>query len=227
MLSGIIVAVQESHTKLQESVMADISSVRADLIANQESGGAELSANQERVMADINSIRNDIKAENEKLIKKFELWNQEAKKESAAKLDSEARRLTSLVGQVRKDTESELLAVKRQIQAVSTEFKTRIVQSSNSTQGIVDELASQIVDHRPEVDIKITKLGQDIDKLTRQRESIEQASIQEKSAVEIKFDQLRAKIIALENKVSEFPTRSAVVAEPCAVDNLQSPSVVN
>jgi hypothetical protein len=120
MLSGIITAVQESHTRSQESVKADISSanadlsannesiqqfqesVRADLITNQDSVRADLSANQERVIADINSISNDIKAENEKLIKKFELQNQEAKKEFAAKLDSEARRLTSFVGQVQK-----------------------------------------------------------------------------------------------------------------------------
>jgi hypothetical protein len=63
-----------------------------------------------------------IQAENEKLIRKFELKNQETK-EFEAKLDSEARRLTNLVGQVQKDAESELLAVKRQIQAVNTKLK--------------------------------------------------------------------------------------------------------
>jgi hypothetical protein len=104
-LSGIIVAVQKSHTKLHESVRANQESVKADIGS---------------VKADISRVRNDIKAENEKLIKRFELQSQEAKKEFSAKLDSEAWRLINLVGQVQKGTESELLAVKRQIQVVST-----------------------------------------------------------------------------------------------------------
>jgi glycerate-2-kinase len=97
MLAGIMVAIQQNNNKLQESV-------RADLAANQES-----------IKAEINSIRNDIKAENGKLIKRFELQSQEAKKEFTTKLDSEARRVTNLVGQVRKEIEAELLAVKEQI----------------------------------------------------------------------------------------------------------------
>jgi hypothetical protein len=219
MLAGIMAAVQQSNEGLnsvradlsanQESVKADINSVRADLSANNEN----IQKFQERVTADISSVRNDIKVENEKLIKRFELQNQEAKKEFAAKLDSEARRLTSFVGQVRKETESELLAVKRQIQAVSTEFETRIGQANANTQGIIEELSSQVVDHRSEVEATITKLDQDMSsRFSRQKESIEQVN---------------AKIVALESKICEVPTRSAVVAEPCAVENLQSPSVVN
>jgi hypothetical protein len=103
---------------------------------------------QDSVKAGIDRVRKDIKGENEKLIKRFELQSQEAK------LDSEARRLTSLVGQVQRKTESELLVVKVQIQVVSTELETRIGQSNANTQGIIDEPASQIVDHRSEMDAK-------------------------------------------------------------------------
>jgi hypothetical protein len=71
MLAGIMTVIQQSNAKLQESVKADI-----------------------------DSVRKDIKAENEKLIKRFELQSQDAKKEFSAKLDSGARRLTNLVGQV-------------------------------------------------------------------------------------------------------------------------------
>jgi hypothetical protein len=116
-LAGIMTVVQQSNAKLQESVKADI-----------------------------DRVRKDIKAENEKLIKRFELQSQEAK------LDSEARRLTNLVGQVQRKTESKPLVVKGQIQVVSTELETRIGQSNANTQGIIDELASQIVDHRSEMD---------------------------------------------------------------------------
>jgi uncharacterized coiled-coil protein SlyX len=145
-------------------------------------------------------------------MKRFELQSQEAKKEFSAKLDSEAWRLTNLVGQVQKGTESELLAVKRQIQVVSTEFETRFGQANANTQGIIDELSRQVVDHRSEVEASITKLDQDISRFSRQKESIEQVN---------------AKIGALESKICEVLTRSAVVAEPCAVENLQSPSIVN
>jgi hypothetical protein len=50
---------------------------------------------------------------------------------------------------------------------------------------------------------------------------------QDKSVVEDKFQQVNAKIVALENKVQELP-RQAVMTESCAVNiNNESPSVVN
>jgi hypothetical protein len=156
------------------------------------------------------------------------LKNQETKKEFSAKLDAEASRMTKLVGQVQRETEAGLLAVKRLMQTNNNELETRIVQASSTTQGVVEELANQIEVHRSEVDSTINKLGQDIDnRFSRQKETIEQASMQEKSAFDIKIEQVKAKIVALENKVMELP-RSAVVAEPRAVNNNEgSPSAVN
>jgi hypothetical protein len=205
----------------QESVKADLAAHNEKL---QESVRADLAANQESVKAEVGRM---IQAENEKLIRKFELKNQETKKEFEVKLDSEARRLTNLVGQVQKDAESELLAVKRQIQAVNMEVETRIVQANSTMQGVIEELANQMEEHRSEVDSTINKLGQDINnRLTRQKESIDQASTQEKSAFDNKIEQVNAKIVALDHKFMELP-RSALVAEPHAVDNnLGSPSVV-
>jgi hypothetical protein len=225
----------------QESVKADLNannkklqqfenSVKADLAAHNEninSVRADLVANQESVKAEIGRIRKGIQAENEKLISKFELKNQETKKLLEAKLDSEARRLTNLVGQVQKDAESELLAVKRQIQAVNTDLETRIMQANSTMQGVIEELANHMEEHKSEVDSTINKLGQDINnRLTRQKESIDQASTQEKSDFDNEIQQVNAKIVALEHKFMEF-LRSAVVAEPHAVDNnVGSPSVV-
>jgi hypothetical protein len=76
---------------------------------------------------------------------------------------------------------------------------------------------------------RITNLGQEMSsKLTRQEESTEQVATREKSAVENKFEQVNAKIVALENRVLELPTRSAVAAEPRAVDhNVVSSSGAN
>jgi hypothetical protein len=78
MLMGFMSAMQQSNPDLQDSIRADLSATNAKLEQFQ------------------NSIRKDIKTESEKLIKKFELKNQEMKKELTAKSDSEARRLTKL-----------------------------------------------------------------------------------------------------------------------------------
>jgi hypothetical protein len=118
--------------------------------------------------------------------------------------------LTNLVGQVQKETESELLAVKGQIQVIST------------------DLADQIEEHRTEVNSNINKLGQDLDnRLTQQKECLDQATTQEKSVFESKIEHVNAKIVALENKILGLP-RSAVVAQPQAVDfNSVCPSIAN
>jgi hypothetical protein len=133
---------------------------------------------------------------------------------------------------VQKETESELLAVKRQIKVVSTGFETRLEQSNADTQGIIYKLASQMVDHRSEVDATITKLGQNMSsrfiRFIRFIEQINQAVTQEKSATESRFEQVNAKIVALESKISEVPSRIAVAAESRTTGNsFVSPSVVH
>jgi hypothetical protein len=253
MLAGIMAAIQQSNNKLQESVRADLAanqeSVKADLAVNQERVRADLAANQESVRADlaanhgsvkadlaatqesvkleISNIRKDIQAENEILMRKFEVQIQQTKKEFSAKLDVETRRLTNLVGQVQKETESELVAVRKQLQAVSAECETRIVQANSTTQGLVEELANQFEEHRSEMNGDINKLEQEFgNKMARQKENIDQA-IKEKSVFDRKIEQVNAKILALENKVLELP-RLAVVTEPRATDQVSgSPSIVN
>jgi hypothetical protein len=49
------------------------------------------------------------------------------------------------------------VAVKKQPQLVNTGFETKLEQSSTRTQGTIDELASQMVDHRSEM--KDTRVG--------------------------------------------------------------------
>jgi outer membrane cobalamin receptor len=116
MLAGFMAVIQQSHNNLQNSIGADLSASNEKLEQFQNSVRADLNANQESVRAEINSIRNDIKVENGKLIRNFELKIQEIKKELAVKLDSEAQRLTNVVGQVQKEVESELLVVKGQME---------------------------------------------------------------------------------------------------------------
>jgi uncharacterized coiled-coil protein SlyX len=69
------------------------------------------------------------------------------------------------------------VAVKRQLQVVNIGFETRLEQRSTCTQGIIDKLASQMVDHRSDVDATISKLDQDVNRrLTWQRVSIDQTN---------------------------------------------------
>jgi hypothetical protein len=226
-------------------VKKDLSGVKADLTANNE----KIQSFQDTVKADLSSVKDDIsskfsqlqeanvkfqeklrsetKAENEKLAKRFELQSQQSNKEFSAKLDSEARRLTNLVGQVQKETESEIVAMKKQLQEVNTGFETRLDQSSTRTQDIIDELANQMVDHRSEVQATISKLDQNVNhRLTRQRESTDKTK-QAVNATESKLEQVNAKFAALDSKITDAPSRAAVAAESCSSKIIFSPFVVN
>jgi hypothetical protein len=212
----------------QESVRADIGSVKADI----SNVSAEISSVKADLTTKLNQLqeanlkfqvdlRAETKAESEKLIKRIDQQNMQAKKELSAKLDTEARRLTNLVGQVQKETELELVAVRNQLQSVSSVFETKLEQNGTRTQDSVNELADQLVDHRAEVESNINKLDNDVNsRLSRQKESIEREVTQDRSATERKFELVNAKIVALETKISGAP----VAAESRATF---SPSVVN
>jgi predicted nucleic acid-binding Zn-ribbon protein len=180
MLAGVMAAIQQSNVTLQESFRADLNSVRADL-----------------------------RSENEKLIKRFEAQTQETKKEFAAKLDLEARRLTNLVGKVQQETGSGIATVKKQMQTLSTDFDARLEEPQTNTQVVINELAEQIADQRSGFEAHLAQLGQEFNKkLTRQKESLEETTksvSQEKSAVERRFEQVDAKVMALESKICEIP----------------------
>jgi hypothetical protein len=77
----------------------------------------------------------------------------------------------------------------------------------------VQELATHFEEHRSEVDHSIQKLGNEINqKLTQQKENIDQVSSQEKTAFNRELSQVNEKLVALENRMSDLPT--AVVIEP-------------
>jgi hypothetical protein len=222
LLAGVMAVVQQSQESLKadlaasneilkESVKAEISSVRADLAANQES-----------VKGEFIKIRKDIQSEHEILISRFECQNQQTKKELSGKLETESKRLTNLVTQMQRENESELLGVKRQLQTINSDIEAKLQQTNNTTQALVEELANQVDEQQSEVSNKIQKLDQEIDtRLERQKESINQALIEQN------FAQVNAKIVGFENRVLEQP-RTEVVNEPLTNGvNLQSPSVVD
>jgi hypothetical protein len=148
----------EKLQSFQENVRADIGGVKTDIgnvSAELSSVKADLSARisqlQEANSKFQESLRAEAKAESEKLAKRIEQQGQQIRQETSANLDTEARRLTNLVSQVRKETEAELVAVKEQIQIITTGFESTVEQNTNHTKTIVEELANQIVDHRVEV----------------------------------------------------------------------------
>jgi hypothetical protein len=154
---------------------------------------------QASVKADISSVRADLKAENEKLIKRFEKQNQEAKKELAAKLDTEARRLTSLVEQVQRETEAELGTVKQQIQTLSTDFQTQLGSSRANTQLALNKLKDQMVQHTSKVDANVDR----------------------------KIEKVDARFVALENKFSGMNSRHNLATDAHEIGHgATAPSVV-
>jgi hypothetical protein len=70
MLAGFMTAIQQSNKQYQETIRAYLN--------NHQQKAEQF---QETVRADINKIRADLKAENEKLIQKFEQQTQEARNE--------------------------------------------------------------------------------------------------------------------------------------------------
>jgi hypothetical protein len=252
MLAGMMEIIKQNNDKLQESVRSELvasqeklagsqETIRAELVASQEKLAAsqetiraELVASQEKLVAsqesvkiELSKIRKDIQTENESLVKKFDAQNKQTKRELSEKLEAESRRFHGLVSQVQKETESELVGVKKQLQAVNSDFEAKILEASNATQNSVDRLANQVNEHRSEVNNKIQELSQDINsQLERQKENLNQTSTKEKTAIDQNLAQVNAKIVALENKFSELP-QPAVVIEPRASEQiLPSPSVV-
>jgi hypothetical protein len=181
------------------SVKADITSVKADIIAR-------FTQLQDANIKFQESLRAEAKAESEKLIQRIDQQGQQLRKEISAKLDAEARRLNNLVGGVQQETEAELVAVKEQLKTVTTGFESRVEQSKTRTKEVFEDLDNQLVDHRAEVDNSLEKIDHDMsNRISRQKVTIEQVN---------------AKFVALETKFSEAPTAAESRATP-------SPSVVN
>jgi hypothetical protein len=137
-----------------------------------------------------------------------------------------------LVGQVQRDNEVEVVAVKKQVQAVSNELEDKLAQTSIQTNAVMDQLTSRVIENKSCTDNNLHKLDQRVDKLNevcemkdtlnenasvvqrRQRESIELINQQvntEKSLTDSRIEKLSDEIIALRSKASERDsvTRSA------------------
>jgi hypothetical protein len=214
-----------SNESIKKELAATNESVKKNLAATNESVRKDLAANNEKLQQsmkiEIENFKQQMKLENEALINRFDNQNKQTKKEFSGKLEAESRRLTNLVSQVQKETESELIGFKKQLQTVSSDFQEKLLQTSSSTQGLIEELASHVDERQAEMNTKLQELGKEMsNKHERQKEGNNQTEIEQK------LELVSAKIVALENKVSE--PRPAVVIEPLTnADNMPRPSVVH
>jgi hypothetical protein len=202
----ILQAFQENVREYIGGVKTDIWNVSAELTSVKDDLSASISQLQEANSKFYESLRAEAKSESEKISQRIEQQGHQIRKETSANLDAEARRLTNLVGRVRKETEAELVAVKEQIQMISTGFESTVDQNTTHTKAVVEELANQIVEHRAEVHQNLDKLDQEVNnRISRQKDTLEEVN---------------AKIVALENKFSTAPATAETRATA-------SPSVVN
>jgi chromosome segregation ATPase len=193
-----LTANNKKFQQLQESVKSDISGVKSDISSVKADLSARISQLQDANVKFQETFRAESKAESEKLAKRIEQQGPQIRQETSANLDAEARRLINLVGRVQKETEAELVAVKEQIQVVTTGFEFTVEQNTTHTKAVV-ELANQLVDHRAEVDHNLDKLDQEMSsRFSRQKETLEQVN---------------AKIVALENKFSAAPATAEMRAD--------------
>jgi hypothetical protein len=233
-----------------ENLMADPNDVRsllANMLSAIQDSNEQMQALQNKVAASNSelqeSVRAAIKSETEKLIKRFELENERLNKEFSERLHSEVMKCTHLIGQVQKDTEAELVAVKKNIQAASAGLEDRMDQHSSQTNSILDELTSRVIVNRSEVDTNVNKLEKRVASLDReigqvkdairennddmkkqQKENVElitQRANKEKLENESQFARLHSEIKALKSRVSEKErvVRTADSAESCEAGN--------
>jgi hypothetical protein len=140
---------------MSDSMLAALKSDPLQMIATlQESFRGEISALQNKVKADVS-------LENQKLIKRFGIQNQKLKQELTEKLSSETDKFSRVLRQVQDDTESELVAVKRNLQVMSTEFDAKLGQQAKDTSRIAGELTGKFVQNRGQVTEQIAKLSEE------------------------------------------------------------------
>jgi uncharacterized membrane protein YheB (UPF0754 family) len=146
-------------------------------------------------------------------------------KEFSDKLDAESRRLVNAVGQVQKDTETELVADKKQVPAASDGLENKLDQTAIQNNALIDQLTSKVIENKLDADKNVRKLDQRVDKLSnevrqvkdtvnenvtvvqRQSESIELISQKvntEKLSMDSRIETLSAEIVALKSKVCEW-----------------------
>jgi tellurite resistance protein len=117
---------------------------------------ASLKSDQLQMIA---TLQESFKVENQKLIKRFERDNQKLRQEITEKLSSETDKFYHLLRQVQDDTESELVAVKRNLQVMGTEFDAKLGQQTKDTSRLAAELTCKIVQNKEQVTEQISKLS--------------------------------------------------------------------
>jgi hypothetical protein len=199
-----------------DSMLASLKSDQLQMIATlHESFKGEISAFK-------NEIKEDIRLE----FKRFERENQKLRQELTEKLSSETDKFSHLLRQVQDDTESELVAVKRNFQVMGTEFDAKLGQQAKNTSRIADELASKIVQNREQVTEQISKLSEEINtvksNLTKDEEIFQkgqgerlehvlQVVEREKSVNKRNFEELKSAISNLKGKTPVSPTAACSV----------------
>jgi hypothetical protein len=117
--------IQESNDKLRKSVEESNKALQINVAASN--------------IKLLESVKADIKSETEQLIKRFDLENQRLGQEFSEKLHSEIRKSTHLIGQVQKDTETELLAVKKDIQGIKAGIEGRLDKEIGQVKDTLNE----------------------------------------------------------------------------------------
>jgi hypothetical protein len=218
LLTGFLAAINESNKAFQSSVVAKINELQESNTKLQTSVESKLSKLQE-------SVRADISSKIEKSIKRFEVENQKLGKEFSEKVDAESRRLVNIVGQVQTDTEIELMAVKKHVQAVSNGLQIKLDQTAIQNNALINQLTSKVIEKKTDADNDVLRLDQRVDQISnevrqvkdslnenvtvvqrRQRESIELISkkVNAEKSTNSRIEMQSAEIVTLKSKACEW-----------------------
>jgi hypothetical protein len=99
------------------------------------------------------------------LIQRFEREYQKLNKRFSQNLDSKIKSVSYKVSQVQKEVDVELGVAKRNIDTVMENLERKLIQQTSQPNIAIDELATKIVDTRPEIDVNVNQVDSKVEKL--------------------------------------------------------------
>ncbi|XP_033607196.1 uncharacterized protein LOC117282271 isoform X2 [Cryptotermes secundus] len=194
-VSAQVSSVQQS----QESVSAQVSSLRQ----SQESVCAQVNSLQQSVEEKIcklqESVRADFKVEHDRLIQRFEREQERVSKEFTDKLRTQSEKLTSMVGQLRSETETELIVARQKFAELEEKVSSQATQTKNNT----NTLSVKLTEVRNDFEKRVTdEIKMVRDEVTLRTDELNRERSQEAEQVQNRIDRIDSTINKIQNQLS-------------------------
>jgi hypothetical protein len=117
-----------------------------------------LSDNNRELKNYVSEVRAEMKAENEKLVKKFEMESQKLQREILEKIELERTIFTNVVGQVQRETEQEVADMKRDFREFGSVIEAKLEQIIDDVTVVTDNISSKVTKVNEKISSKVTRV---------------------------------------------------------------------